>query len=113
MKTIRKKLLILFLILSIQSINAGDLVINYDGSDPAFKKAFITLINEFEKKHPNIKVKYNLFDHEGYKTAIRNFLTVKGKAPDVVSWYPGNRMAPFVKANLFEDVTDVWNGGGV
>ncbi len=89
---------------------AGELIINYDGSDPAPKKAFEMVIDRFEKKYPDIKVKWNLFDHEGYKTSIRNFLTAE--APDVAAWYAGNRMAPFVKAGLFEDVTDVWEKAG-
>ncbi len=80
---------------------AGDFVINYDGSDPAPKKAFEQVIASFEKANPDIKVKWNIFDHEGYKTSIRNFLTAE--APDVASWYAGNRMAPFVNAGLFED----------
>jgi multiple sugar transport system substrate-binding protein len=47
------------------------------------------------------------FDHEGYKTAIRNFLSAD--APDLANWYAGNRMAPFVNAGQFMDVTDVWD----
>ncbi len=88
---------------------AGDLVINSDQSDPAPKKAMEQLIADFQKAHPDIKVKWNNFDHEGYKSAIRNFLTAD--PPDVVSWYSGNRMAPFVKAGLFEDVSDLWAQG--
>ncbi len=85
---------------------AGEIVINYDGSDPAPKEAFSMVIEKFEEAHPDITVKWNLFDHEGYKTSIRNFLTAD--APDVAAWYAGNRMAPFVEAGLFEDVSDVW-----
>lgn len=90
---------------------AGDLVINTDASDPAPKKAFEELVADFQKKHPDVKVKINTFDHEGYKSAIRNFLTAD--APDVVNWYAGNRMAPFVKAGLFEDVSDLWEKEGL
>lgn len=82
------------------------LVINTDTSDPKPKAAFEKLIEEFEKAYPEIKVEWNLFDHEGYKTSIRNFLSAD--APDLANWYAGNRMAPFVEAGLFEDVTDVW-----
>ena len=53
---------------------AGELVINTDTSDPAPKAAFEALIKGFEKENPDIKVTWNLFDHEGYKTSIRNFL---------------------------------------
>jgi len=87
-------------------VNAGELVINYDGSDPAPKEAFTMVIEKFEAANPDITVKWNLFDHEGYKTSIRNFLTAD--APDVAAWYAGNRMAPFVEAGLFDDVSDVW-----
>jgi len=78
-------------LLSTQAI-AGELVINYDGSDPAPKEAFAMVIDKFKAANPDIEVKWNLFDHEGYKTSIRNFLTAD--APDVAAWYAGNRMAP-------------------
>jgi multiple sugar transport system substrate-binding protein len=85
---------------------AGEIVLNSDQTDPAPKKAMEELIADFQKANPGITVKWNNFDHEGYKSAIRNFLTAD--APDVAAWYAGNRMGPFVKAGLFEDVTDVW-----
>ncbi|AVA24632.1 sugar ABC transporter substrate-binding protein (plasmid) [Rhizobium sp. NXC24] len=90
---------------------AGEIVLNSDQSDPAPKKAMEQLIADFQAKNPDIKVKWNNFDHEGYKSAIRNFLTAD--APDVVAWYAGNRMAPFVKAGLFADVSDVWAANGL
>ncbi len=90
---------------------AGEIVLNSDQSDPAPKKAMEGLIADFQAANPGITVKWNNFDHEGYKAAIRNFLTAD--PPDVAAWYAGNRMAPFVKAGLFEDVTDVWAGNGL
>ncbi|QCJ00386.1 extracellular solute-binding protein [Agrobacterium larrymoorei] len=90
---------------------AGEITINSDHSDPVPKKAMEELIADFQKANPDVKVKWNNFDHEGYKSAIRNFLTAD--APDVVAWYAGNRMEPFVKANLFLDVTDVWQANGL
>jgi len=97
-------------ILSATTALAGELVINSDQSDPAPKKAMEELIADFQAKYPDIKVKWNNFDHEGYKSAIRNFLTAD--PPDVAAWYAGNRMAPFVKAGLFEPVDDVWEANG-
>lgn len=82
------------------------LTFNTDTSDPAPKAAFEQLIADFEAENPDIDVVVNMFDHEGYKTAIRNFLTAD--APDLANWYAGNRMAPFVNAGQFIDVTDVW-----
>ena len=36
------------------------------------------IIPMFEKENPGIKVKMTIYDHEAYKTAIRNFLSIKG-----------------------------------
>ena len=103
--------LALGLALSTTTALAGEIVLNSDQSDPAPKKAMEDLIADFQKANPDITVKWNNFDHEGYKSAIRNFLTAD--APDVAAWYAGNRMAPFVQAGLFEDVSDVWEANGL
>ncbi|MBC6408496.1 MAG: extracellular solute-binding protein [Rhodobacteraceae bacterium] len=90
---------------------ARELVINTDTSDPAPKAAFQELIDGFEAENPDINITWNLFDHEGYKTSIRNFLTAD--APDLANWYAGNRMLPYVNAGLFEPVDDVWEQHGL
>ena len=90
---------------------AGTIVINSDTSDPAPKQAMQELIDGFKEAHPDVEVEWNVFDHEGYKTSIRNFLTAD--APDIAAWYAGNRMAPYVNAGLFEDVSDVWADNGL
>ncbi|MGR5176339.1 ABC transporter substrate-binding protein [Vibrio parahaemolyticus] len=91
--------------LSLPSV-AGTLVINSDASDPAPKEAWAEIVSRFEKENPDIEVKYNLYDHESYKTTIRNWLVTS--PPDVVFWYAGNRMKTFVDRGLFEDVSDLW-----
>ena len=90
---------------------AGEIVINTDTSDPAPKAAFEALIADFEAENPDVTVTWNIFDHEGYKTSIRNFLTAD--APDLANWYAGNRMLPYVNAGLFEPVDDVWEEHGL
>jgi multiple sugar transport system substrate-binding protein len=90
---------------------AGTIVVNTDTSDPAPKQAFQELIDGFKEANPDVEVQWNVFDHEGYKTSIRNFLTAD--APDIAAWYAGNRMAPYVDAGLFEDVSDVWADNGL
>ena len=98
-------------ILAGTSAVAGTLVINGDTSDPAPKAAFQAVIDGFEAENPDVDVVYNLFDHEGYKAAIRNFLSAD--APDIAFWYAGNRMAPFVEAGLFAPIDDVWADQGL
>ncbi len=89
---------------------AGDLVINFDDPNPGPKAGFEAAVEAFKAANPDINVTVNINDREAHKTAIRNFLSAD--APDITSWYPGNRMAPFVEAGLFEDVSDVWEANG-
>ncbi len=78
----------------------------YADYDPIPLAAMEAIIADFEAANPEIDVVLQNFDHEGYKTAIRNFLTTD--APDLANWYAGNRMAPFVNAGQFLDISDVW-----
>ena len=89
---------------------AGDLSIIFDDLNPAPKAGFEAAVEKFKAANPDINVTVSINDREAHKTAIRNFLSAE--APDVTSWYPGNRMAPFVNAGQFEDVSDVWEAEG-
>ncbi|NEX46171.1 ABC transporter substrate-binding protein [Pseudotabrizicola algicola] len=92
--------------------SAQQRVLKYNADyDPIPLAAMEALIADFEAANPDIDVQLNNFDHEGYKTAIRNFLTAD--APDLANWYAGNRMAPFVAAGQFVDVSDVWESEGL
>ena len=82
------------------------LVINSNLSDPVPRGAFAEVVDQFRAEYPEIDVRLNTFDHEAYKTAIRNFLAAD--PPDVALWFAGNRMKFFVDQGLFEDVSDVW-----
>ncbi|MEM8578298.1 MAG: extracellular solute-binding protein [Pseudomonadota bacterium] len=90
--------------------SARDLVINFDDLNPGPKAAFEAAVAKFAEENSDINVITNINDREAHKSAIRNFLTAD--APDVTSWYPGNRMAPFVDAGLFMAVDDVWDDNG-
>lgn len=103
--------LALGLAMSTTTAFAGEIVFNSDQTDPNPKKALETLIADFQAANPGITVKWNNFDHEGYKSGIKNFLSAN--PPDVLTWYSGNRMAPFVKAGLFEDISDIWDKNGL
>ncbi len=99
-------------VLAAGTANAQQRVLKYNTDyDPIPLAAMEALIADFEAANPDIDVQLNNFDHEGYKTAIRNFLTAD--APDLANWYAGNRMAPFVEAGQFMDVSDVWAENGL
>jgi len=85
---------------------AGTLVINANTSNPAPRAAWEAAVAAFEAEHPEIEVDFNVYDHESYKKAIRNWLT--SASPDVVYWFVGNRMKQFVTPGLLEDVSDLF-----
>lgn len=87
-----------------------ELVINSNLSDPAPRAAFQTVVDRFQEEYPDIDVTLNTFDHEAYKTAIRNFLATD--PPDVALWFAGNRMKFFVDQGLILDISDLWDEAG-
>ncbi len=104
--------LVAALLLSTSALAQDKRVLRYNTDyDPIPLAAMEALIADFEAANPDIDVQINNFDHEGYKTAIRNFLTAD--SPDLANWYAGNRMAPFVNAGQFMDVSDVWEAHGL
>ncbi len=86
----------------------GELRIFSDMSNPAPRSVMEGMVERFGEMHPDLDIELTVIDREAYKTQIRNFLTAD--APDVANWYAGNRMAPYVDAGLFEDVSDLWEG---
>jgi len=91
---------------------AGTLKITQNSSNANTQKLWKEkIIPMFEKENTGIKVEMTIYDHEAYKTAIRNFL--QAEPPDVVNWFSGNRMKFFVDQGLFEDVSDVWKKHGL
>ncbi len=87
-----------------------NLVINSNLSDPVPRAAFAEMVDRFRAAHPEINVQVNTFDHEAYKTAIRNFLAAD--PPDIALWFAGERMKFFVDQGLIRDVSDLWQSAG-
>ena len=85
---------------------SGSLRIFSDMSNPAPRAVMEGLVEEFGAMHPDLDIELTVIDREAYKTQIRNFLSAN--PPDVANWYAGNRMAPYVDAGLFEDISDLW-----
>ncbi len=91
---------------SAMEARASTLVFNADTSDPAPRAAFAEVVHRFEAAHPGVNVQYNVYDHESYKQAIRNWLT--SEAPDVVLWYTGERLRQFVQPGLMADLSPLF-----
>ena len=85
---------------------AGTLVINANTSDPAPRAAWEAAVQRFQREHPEVQVRLNVYDHESYKRAIRNWLTAA--PPDVVFWFAGQRMRQLVEPGLLADVSELY-----
>ena len=88
---------------------SGTLRIVSDMSNPGPRAVMEGLAAEFDEMHPDLEVDLTVVDREAWKTQIRNVLSAD--PPDVVNWYAANRMAPYVNAGLFMDITDWWEAG--
>lgn len=75
-------------------------------SDPTAKKAFKAVIDAFKKENPNIKITINTTSHESYKVQIRTWLP--NRAPDIATWFAGNRARFFIERGLVEPIDDIW-----
>jgi multiple sugar transport system substrate-binding protein len=100
------KLLLLAAAAWCATAGAGTLIINSNASDPAPRAAWEAALERFRREHPEIQVRWNVYDHESYKKSIRNWLTAA--PPDVVFWFAGHRMRQFVEPGLLADVSELF-----
>jgi multiple sugar transport system substrate-binding protein len=82
------------------------LIINSYQADEKPRAVMIELVQEFEQIYPDIKVELNTFAHEDFKTLLRTWLP-SSQAPDVVTWFAGERMKTFAEKDLLEPLGDV------
>ncbi len=94
------------LVIAAGSATANQITINSNASDPAPRAGWEAIVSQFARANPDISVTLNVFDHESYKRAIRNWLT--SASPDVVFWFAGNRMRQFARPGLLEDVSSLF-----
>jgi len=87
------------------------IVLNSYMSDPAPKAVLAQLVQQFEDANPDYTVVVNTFAHEDFKTLLRTWLPMD-KAPDVVTWFAGERMRYFASQGLVEPLDDVFGTDG-
>ncbi len=90
---------------------SGELRIFSDMSNPAPRAVMEGMVERFGAQHPDLEIELVVTDREAWKTQIRNVL--QSGTADVVNWYAGNRMGPYVEAGLFRDISDLWASGGL
>ena len=102
--------ILLLLVFSVTALAAETLIINSYQSDPAPKKVFAELVDQFRAIHPEYEVTINTFAHEDFKTLLRTWLN-SSNAPDVVTWFSGERMRYFASKELLEPIDDIFKDG--
>lgn len=90
---------------------SGELNIFSDMSNPAPRATMEDMVARFGEMHPELEINLVITDREAWKTQIRNVL--QSGTGDVVNWYAGNRMAPYVDSGLFMDITELWEENGL
>ena len=89
-------------------VTAQSVLYNSYNGDPvprAFDEAIVKTWNE---QHPEMPVNHSIIAHEDFKQAIRAYLTAD-PAPDVLTWFAGNRTRFFIDKGLVMDITSMWD----
>ncbi len=83
---------------------------SYNG-DPEPRRVDEMLVKMFNEQNPDTPVQHSIINHEDFKQAIRAYL-VADPAPDVMTWFAGNRARFFIDKGLIMDISDVWASEG-
>ncbi|MGV2290783.1 extracellular solute-binding protein [Trinickia sp. YCB016] len=106
MKTIRRLPALAVALALATGAHAGTLNFNVAFKGANQRALWESVIADFEKANPDVKVKANFVEEEAYKVQLPAWLTTV--APDVVKWHEGERMAYYAKRGLFEDLSADW-----
>jgi ABC-type glycerol-3-phosphate transport system substrate-binding protein len=110
-------ILILSVIFSFSVFAGGDtesgatLIYNSMNGDPKPREADEELVRRFQADNPEVNIVHSIVAHEDFKQAIRAYLTAS-QAPDVLTWFAGNRARFFIDRGLIMDISDVWESQG-
>jgi ABC-type glycerol-3-phosphate transport system substrate-binding protein len=83
---------------------------SYNG-DPAPRAFEAKVVQMWNDANPLMPVQASTIAHEDFKQAIRAYL-VADPAPDVLTWFAGNRARFFIDKGLIADISDVFADNG-
>jgi len=87
------------------------IIYNSYRSDPEVRRVDEMLVGMFNEQNPDTPVQLSTVNHEDFKQAIRAYL-VADPAPDVMTWFAGNRARFFIDKGLILDISDLWEEQG-
>jgi len=80
---------------------------NSYSSDPEPRAHMERLVELWNEQNPDNPVELSTVEHESFKQAIRTYL-VADPAPDVLTWFAGNRARFFIDRDLIMDISERW-----
>jgi ABC-type glycerol-3-phosphate transport system substrate-binding protein len=96
---------------NIATAQGKQVVYNSYNGDPTVRAFDEKLVKMWNDKNPDMPVQLNIVAHEDFKQAIRTYL-VADPAPDILTWFAGNRARFFISKGLIADISDVWQSEG-
>jgi multiple sugar transport system substrate-binding protein/raffinose/stachyose/melibiose transport system substrate-binding protein len=88
-------------------VNAEPILYNSYNGDPAPRAFDEQIVADWNAAHPEMPVNHSIIAHEDFKQAIRAYLTAT-PAPDVLTWFAGNRTRFFIDKGLVYDLSKMW-----
>ncbi len=111
-KTLLILLLAVFMLGAVGVVAAQDdnppIVYNSYNGDPEPRRVDEMLVALWNERNPDMQVTHSIVAHEDFKQAIRAYLTAS-VAPDVMTWFAGNRAAFFINQGLIYDFSEAWD----
>ena len=92
-------------------VEAQPVIYNSYQGDPEPRRVDEMLVQMFNERNPDTPIQHSIINHEDFKQAIRAYL-VADPAPDVMTWFAGNRARFFIDKGLIMDISDVWEQEG-
>ncbi|MBI5957424.1 MAG: carbohydrate ABC transporter substrate-binding protein [Chloroflexi bacterium] len=83
---------------------------SYNG-DPEPRRVDEMVVGMWNDANPLTPVEHSIIAHEDFKQALRAYLTAE-PAPDVLTWFAGNRARFFIDKGLIADLSDMWTEYG-
>jgi multiple sugar transport system substrate-binding protein/raffinose/stachyose/melibiose transport system substrate-binding protein len=100
-------------LMSSSAVAQGPQYITYNSynGDPLPRAFDEKVVNMWNEANPLMPVQQSIIAHEDFKQAIRAYL-VADPAPDVLTWFAGNRARFFIDKGLIADISDVFADNG-
>ncbi len=94
-----------------QDDGTGPISYNSYASDPLPRAFDEGIVADWNAAHPDQPLQHSIIAHEDFKQALRAYLTAE-PAPDVLSWFAGNRARFFIDRGLIMDFSETWDSAG-